>query len=117
MDASTIFENLLQQIQNSQLNFKLELSPFSANISLKKSFVRTRSGNLLPRSLSNLYPCEDSKDVRIENYEAKIKLLELQVNQLQFEKENLTKNYDEEIVESEALTKKLKNTLERLENI
>ena len=46
MEASTTFENLLEQMQKSNLNFKLERSPFSAVISLKKSFVRDKLGNI-----------------------------------------------------------------------
>jgi hypothetical protein len=37
MDAKSNFDNILSQLEQSQLNFKLELSPFSALISVKKS--------------------------------------------------------------------------------
>ena len=47
MEASTMFENLLQHIKESNLNFKLELSPFSAVILLKKSFIKDKFGNPL----------------------------------------------------------------------
>jgi chromosome segregation ATPase len=47
MVAKKSFENILEQIQSSNLNFQLQLSPFSANISLKKSFIKDKSGNLL----------------------------------------------------------------------
>ena len=51
MMAAEIFENIIFQIQNSHLNFKLNLSPFAANISLKKSLVKNKSGiPLLPRA-------------------------------------------------------------------
>ena len=52
MEASKSFENLLNHVKNSNLNFKLELSPFSAVISLKKSFVKDKSGNILLSSSS-----------------------------------------------------------------
>ena len=49
--AAEMFENILLQIQNSNLNFKLELSPFAATISLKKSLARDKSGiPLSPRA-------------------------------------------------------------------
>ena len=54
MEASQIYENILNQIQMSSLNFKLELSPFSAVISLKKSFIRDKSGNTLHSSSPKL---------------------------------------------------------------
>ena len=44
MDAEIVFENLLQQVKSSKLNFKLEQSPYSAFISLKKSFLTDRNG-------------------------------------------------------------------------
>ena len=46
-----------------------------------------------------------------------MKLLEDQVKQFQCENETVTKNYDEEQVESEALTNKLKDTLGKLEKL
>ena len=49
MTTAKAFDSILQQIQNSNLNFKLQLSPFSANISLRKSPVIDKFGNpLLP---------------------------------------------------------------------
>ena len=47
--AAAAFENILQTIQYSNLNFLLELSPFAATISLKKTPVKNKSGiALLP---------------------------------------------------------------------
>ena len=49
MTASETFENLLKVVQSSFLNFKIELSPFSATINLKKSYVKNHHGTpLLP---------------------------------------------------------------------
>ena len=47
MEASQIYDDILNQIQTSSLNYKLELSPFYAVISLKKSFIKDKSGNIL----------------------------------------------------------------------
>ena len=44
MAASTAFNNIVNLVQSSNLNFKLQLSPFSANICLKKTLVKDRSG-------------------------------------------------------------------------
>ena len=46
MEASATFDCLLMQVQNSKLNFKVDLSPFSAVISLKKTFIKDRFGNV-----------------------------------------------------------------------
>ena len=47
MLASQNFDAILEQVKNSSLNFQIQVSPFSALISLKKSFVKDKSGNLL----------------------------------------------------------------------
>ena len=47
MLASTVFYHIINQIQSSNLNFQLQISPYSAKISLKKSLVRDRAGALL----------------------------------------------------------------------
>ena len=51
MKAAETFENIILRIQNMNLNFKMNLSPFAANISLKKSLVKNKSGiPLLPKA-------------------------------------------------------------------
>lgn len=54
--AAIVFNHILCQIQNSSLNFRLELSPFSAVISLKKTFIKDKSG--LPLTPANVV-CSD----------------------------------------------------------
>ena len=50
--ATTTFDKILQLIQSSNLNFRLQLSPFSANISLKKTPVTDRFGKpFLPQAV------------------------------------------------------------------
>ena len=50
MAAASNFDCIVKIIQLSNLNFKLQLSPFTANISLKKTPVKDRAGGvpLLP---------------------------------------------------------------------
>ena len=53
MIAKTSFENILETIQSSNLNFQLQVSPFSATIFLKKSAIKDKNGNpLLPPKTS-----------------------------------------------------------------
>ena len=60
MMASRVFNNILNNIQSSNLNFCLQLSPYSANISLRKSFLTDKSGNvLLP---DQVFPAETTDD-------------------------------------------------------
>ena len=53
MLATKTFDRILEMIQKSNLNFVLQVSPFSANISLRKSLIKDRSGTaILPPDLS-----------------------------------------------------------------
>ena len=69
MIAAKTFENIVQQIQSSNLNYKLQLSPFSANISLKKTPVRDMSGT--PLILPCVYTAE--RVVKLEAENSKLK--------------------------------------------
>ena len=42
--ASESFETILNQVKKSNLNFRMDLSPFSAVIYIKKSLIKDRSG-------------------------------------------------------------------------
>ena len=47
MLAKQVFNDILEGIQMSNLNYQLQLTPFSALVSLKKSFVKDKSGKFL----------------------------------------------------------------------
>ena len=49
MDANKSFEIVLDQVKSSKLNFHIIQSPFSATISLKKSFIKDKSGWPFPK--------------------------------------------------------------------
>ena len=50
MAAYKTFDQILECVKSSNLNFCLQLSPFSANISIKKTVVKNKSGvPLIPR--------------------------------------------------------------------
>ena len=64
MLASDAFETLIDQIRNSNLNFHLQMSPFSAQISLRKSLVTDKTGvPRLPRT--NIHPANGSSNVNL----------------------------------------------------
>ena len=68
--ASKLFDKILQDIQASNLNFHVLISPFSAQISLKKSFVKDKNGSVrIPHSLSSRQP-------EVMALETKVKQLE-----------------------------------------
>ena len=48
MPASNVFHEILDQIQSSNLNFQLHVTPFSAQIYLRKSLVKDKAGIVLP---------------------------------------------------------------------
>ena len=97
MLASKAFDSVLEQIKNSCLNFHIQLSPFSAIISLKRSFIRDKSGNLLLPPI-----CPDPSEVVDQN--------------LNLEKdETVLKKMHEEAVrdckDAHGIIESLKNTL------
>ena len=57
MDATESFQNLLQRIKSSSLNYRIEESPFSATISLKNSYIKDRYGNQLIQSPTSNLEC------------------------------------------------------------
>ena len=84
MVATKTFEDILNTIKNSNLNFHLQLSPFSAKISLKKSLVCDKFGSPL---LPNLV--DDGKPLIERNHQ-----LELEIVQLESRYESLAHQYN-----------------------
>ena len=79
MSASETFENLLKLVQSSFLNFKIELSPFSATIYLKKSYIKNQHGTPLLPPPGQDHAIVAPHDVRvqeliIENESLKVKM-------------------------------------------
>lgn len=69
MLASLKFIDIIDQVKKSSLNFQVQLSPFSALISLKKSFVSDRAGNPLQplAEIKNCVPNVTIEKLTIEN--------------------------------------------------
>ena len=54
MSASQAFDKIIEHVKLSNLNFCLQLSPFSANICLKKTLIKDKGGNYLnPGNIPN----------------------------------------------------------------
>ena len=101
MLASRTFDKILQDIRSSNLNFQLQVSPFSAQISLKKSLVRERNGSCrVPPSLSSLL-CKNSN----------IEALEARANILEKELETIRRDYKRALDDLEDANQRIK-TLE-----
>ena len=74
MVANENFENILRLIGNSCLNYRMEVSPFSAVISLRKTIIKDKTGLYITPQF-----CKDEKsDLRCE-----IRTLEKKLNRLQ----------------------------------
>ena len=106
MAATITFETILNHVKSSNLNFQLQLSPFSALISLKKTLVKDQSGcSLLP-------PPSDSElllKVELENQE-----LVKQKHKLESFIESLTNSYDNSVSECENAFKTIHNLKKNL---
>ena len=65
MMAEDHFNTILRLIQDSRLNFQLQLTPFSAVISLKKAFIKDQNGSYVLPNKSSERKCDDkdSQDV------------------------------------------------------
>ena len=61
MIASNFFDKLVNDIRSSRLNFLFELTPFGAKISLKKSFIKDKSGTPIYKPFF-----EDAKFIQCE---------------------------------------------------
>ena len=103
MLASNTFDKILQEIQTSNLNFQLQVSPFSAQISLKKSLVEDKNGCLRLPSTASYEPCKDSK----------LKALESRAYNLEKELEDIRSKYEQTVDYLEEANERIK-TLEDL---
>ena len=107
MLATQNFNAILEQIQSSCLNFQIQLSPFSAIISLKKSFIKDKCGNLvLPSDGRENKKNEAAVGAVTENTTVKneveenahiIENLQLELSKLVYE----NKKYEEKVREQE----------------
>ena len=77
MLASETFDEIIPKIQNSCLNFSVQLTPFSAMISVKKSFVRDKVGTVILPDMKPLGSCkEENLDVKNSQLEKNLQDLE-----------------------------------------
>ena len=85
MAASNMFDSILNLIQHSNLNFFLQISPFSAQISLKKSFAKNESGSSLyqhPSKDELLYGRSSESSLRIQTLEAELATLKIKYEKM-----------------------------------
>ena len=73
--ADVIYDDILNQVRNSGLNFQIKVSPFSAAIYLKKSIVKDRSGNFLLPKPPNISAIKNYDNLVSKNEELERELL------------------------------------------
>ena len=123
--ASRIFNDILNNIQSSKLNFCLQLSPYSANISLKKTFLTDRSGNvLLPDNACTAKPSSDdniaalvSKNLKLEEENSALrKDLENSIDDCREARNQLENLVEKELVKEVKLKEAIKQENFEFEN-
>ena len=116
MLATKSFDHIIEEIQRSCLNFQLQISPFSAVISLKKSLIRDVTGKpLLPSKIKPEKYDPDSKDLDalvVKNLELEE---ELRCLSIKHEKtiQNLQKFHQEAEIKFESDSRSLYKELEK----
>ena len=86
MLANNAFDKIMELIKTSNLNFQMRLSPFSASISLKKSFIRDKFGNILVPTNVN---AASQKEFNIQHENNELEHKNEQLNQKILDIENL----------------------------
>ena len=112
MMASKIFNDVLNTVQSSNLNFCLQISPFAANISLKKSFLKDKSGNVL---VPDHAYTETTFDENIAALVSKNLRLEKQNSTLRMDLENTLDEYQKVFKQLEKLKVVEKELVEEIE--
>ena len=116
MDASPVFVNLLRSIEESQLNYSMSRTPFSATISLKCSFLKRFSESSNISSVRNVVPTNNLLERHIEKLEAEKIELKEEVEQLKNTLENDQKRVMDELVYFKEVYEKEKNRSSDLES-
>ena len=99
MAAEELFEQLIHNVKSSGLNFKLEQSPYSAYISLKKTFLTDKAGYVLDRQPRAQYPhAADQQSYYVEQ-------LQVKIDALSRANESLHAKYEHSVNDNEKLFK------------
>ena len=109
MAATECFHNVLHFIQTSSLNYRIELSPFSATIHLKNSFLKDKNGNPItfPPSITQSVHIKTETDKIVEAQENRSKILQANLENVMSDSEKLSKSNINLENEIQALQTKL----------
>ena len=107
--AEEYYKELINRVQTSGLNYKIEMSPFSANIFLKKTFIKDMNGNPLKTEFSNA-PTIDQ--IKAENL-----FLNRKVVHLESTSSSLTSQYEYTLLDCQQVHQTNANLLQKVENL
>ena len=114
--ATETFDMILDYVKKSNLNFYLQLSPFSANISLKKTFVKDKAGVYLdPPPFFTVPISSDSLLLQNSDLEKKVNDLETIVEDLNLRLKKSLSDCEQAYETIENLENKLKIKTEKKE--
>ena len=121
--AAKKFDHVLKQIQESSLNFQMTLSPFSAMISLKKSFVTDTTGApLLPLKeaevdMKNLVVKLEMENKKLQHmYDELVSRYETAMSSIN-SLENAVQDREDSLVKLECVNKSAKESALKLNKI
>ena len=101
MATNTTFASILNEIQLSNLNFNIKITPFAAYITLKKTLQRDLNGNFATPAPPLLFLLQQTQEqnlnLRVENSEMKsvVDTLEKKIDTVEQEKKGLIKILEE----------------------
>ena len=127
MATNASFSSILNDIQFSSLNFKIEMTPFAANIILKKTSLKDKHGvpaipsppilHLLQQAQQEIFRLREENghvQVNVKYCEAAIEESSKTINEMSIKLEEAledvsesVKRNDEKVIEAEVLKKKL----------
>ena len=127
MATKATFSSILSEIQFSNLNFKIEMTPFAANIILKKTSLKDKNGvpaipsppilHLLQQAQQEIFILREENrhlQVNVKYCEAAIEESSKTINEMSIKLEEAledvsesVKRNDEKVIEAEVLKKKL----------
>ena len=112
--AAAIFDDILDKVRNSNLNFHLQISPFSAIISLKKTLIRNKLGFIVPPSSPTLTLMDSKMEFEMLETKNQLVLVENENKEL---KEKLKVVLEEKILSKSEMIEKQTNENLRLNNL
>ena len=121
MAASVVFENVINQVKLSNLNFRMELTPFSASILLKKSLIKDRSGYHLQPPIQRIRPAnhsttlEDDLKEQLQRLKQNFEMLDAKNKSLEVSNKTIKEDLENALIDNDSNCKiisDMKNTLD-----